>query len=55
MKKAIAEAENPSAIITLRVAMGPSDSVMGDPNTPSNGIVVLSRRFNPTGAFSQAL
>ena len=54
-KKAIAEAEKPSAIMTFRVAIGPKMKVIGAPSTPSSGIVVLSIRSMPTGALSQVL
>ncbi len=40
---------------TLNAAMGPIRKVMGAPRRPSSGIVVLSIRFNPVGAFNQLL
>ena len=54
-KNAMADPANPTRNITLRVAMGPKRSVIGAPRTPSNGMVVLSMRFTPTGAFSHPL
>ena len=54
-KKLIAEAKIARSISTLNVAMGPKSSVMGKPTMPSRGMVVLSIRLMPTGAFSQSL
>ena len=37
--------------MTLKVAIGPKRRVMGVPNAPTRGIVVLSIRLTPAGAF----
>ena len=54
-KKLIADAKIARSISTLNVAMGPKKNVMGKARMPSSGIVVLSIKLMPTGAFSQSL
>ncbi len=54
-KKLRAEAKIDRSTITLNVAMGPNSTVMGKPKMPNRGMVVLSIRLMPTGAFSQSL
>jgi hypothetical protein len=54
-KHAVAEVTKASSSSTLNVAIGPQTNVIGDPSTPSSGIVVLSIRLTPTGAFKKLL
>ena len=54
-KKLSAEAKMARSIRMLKVAMGPRSRVIGAATMPSRGIVVLSMRLTPIGAFSQSL
>ena len=54
-KKLMADAKMATSIKMLKVAMGPKSTVIGNPSMPSSGMVVLSIRLIPTGAFSQSL
>ena len=51
----MAEAKIARSSSTLNVAMGPKSSVTGKATIPSSGIVVLSIRSMPPGAFNQSL
>ena len=53
-KKLIAEAKIATSIMTLNVAIGPNSRVIGNPTIPRRGMVVLSIRLTPIGAFSQS-